>query len=195
MLLFSTRSWPHCQNHKLDSILNGCWPKCWNKPKMPTHQIWTFYVRLFSKHCSLKLTNFLLLLRGGLEALWQKVKIWKAGFHLQYFKSSYYTVLYDSGSLLCFGNSSALNLWELESCRKFLKFRFYLTIPPKFPKEKSLFKGKSTLLHYILRTKRCESSNLVKLVFGSVKNFFEKNLTIKGSELNALLLPAKIDFA
>ena len=37
-----------------------CWLKFWDKPKVHSLQIWSFYVLLFSRYCCSKLTIFLL---------------------------------------------------------------------------------------------------------------------------------------
>ena len=76
------------------------WPKCWEKPTMYSHQIRTFYVLPFSRHCSSKLTIFFLLQCSHyypyfsvtiLPVTWQKINFRKGGWiHL---KSSLFTVL------------------------------------------------------------------------------------------------------
>ena len=55
-------------NFVLQFYLNGhsshvfySWPKCWDKPKMHYHQIWSFYTFLFSRYCSWKLPILVLL--------------------------------------------------------------------------------------------------------------------------------------
>ena len=61
--------------------------KCWDKPKIHSHQIWSFDAFLFSRYYSLKLAVSSYFSVAILSVSWQKIKFWKAGLHL--LKSSY----------------------------------------------------------------------------------------------------------
>ena len=79
-----------------------CGPKCWEKPKMHSHQIWTLYVFPFSRYCGSTSVAIL-------PVLWQKINFcenwleftWNSGSTLLNFK-----IL----ALLCFDNNTAENI-------------------------------------------------------------------------------------
>ena len=87
-------------------------PKCWEKPKMYSHQVLTFsrfqdiavQSSQFSSYFSVAILPVLWQI---LPVLWQKINFWHVGLNL--FEKQ---VIYNSDPLLCFDNNSAKILLE-----------------------------------------------------------------------------------